>query len=125
MKKAVLRGPRQFDIVNAEVPLPQPDDLLVKVHYCGICGSDLHAFEEKNQFVKYPYVPGHEFVGEVIEIGIEVTRFETGQLVTVDPVYPAEHVCIAAAVITTCGEIALVATELLPITPWSRKTRLL
>ena len=85
MKKAVLREPRRFELVEADIPKVADDELLVKVKYCGICGSDLHSYAGKNQFSRFPYVPGHEFVGTVEETGHNARRFKKGQVVTVEP----------------------------------------
>jgi len=84
VKKAVLREPFRFEVVEADVPKLEDDELLVKVKYCGICGSDLHAYAGHNQFSHFPYVPGHEFVGIVEKAGKDA-RFEPGQVVTVEP----------------------------------------
>ncbi len=93
MRKAVLREPFRFELVDAEIPKIADDELLVKVKYCGICGSDLHAYAGKNQFSSFPYVPGHEFVGTVEETGRNVKRFKAGQVVTVEPGIPCRR-CI-------------------------------
>jgi L-iditol 2-dehydrogenase len=85
MKKAVLREPFRFELAEADVPDIKDDELLVKVKYCGICGSDLHAYAGKNQFSRFPYVPGHEFVGSVVKTGRSAEGFKPGQAVTVEP----------------------------------------
>ncbi|HTO22799.1 MAG TPA: alcohol dehydrogenase catalytic domain-containing protein [Spirochaetia bacterium] len=84
MRKAVLREPLRFELVDTDIPRIADDELLVKVRYCGICGSDLHAYAGKNQFSRFPYVPGHEFVGVVQDAGRNA-RFKAGQMVTVEP----------------------------------------
>ena len=48
------------------------DDIAVKIQFCGVCHSDLHAIRGKSRF---PLVPGHEIVGEVTAIGANVTKF--------------------------------------------------
>lgn len=58
----------------------RPDDIAVKVQFCGVCHSDLHAIRGNSRF---PLVPGHEFVGEVTEIGSAVTKFRVGDAVAV------------------------------------------
>ena len=58
----------------------KPDDIAVKVQFCGVCHSDLHAIRGNSRF---PLVPGHEMVGEVTEIGAEVTKFQVGDAVVV------------------------------------------
>src|SRR6185295_17484729 len=72
-----------------DVPKPSigPNDLLVRVHYTSICGTDLHIFNWDpwaQKTIKVPLVIGHEFEGSVAEIGSEVTGFEAGQRVAVE-----------------------------------------
>lgn len=79
MRAAVLKGPRE--ILVEEVPTPEPGkfEVLIKMNYCGICGSDLHFYES-------PHTPpgsimGHEWAGEVFEVGPEVTMWSVGDRV--------------------------------------------
>ncbi|XP_038877792.1 cinnamyl alcohol dehydrogenase 1-like [Benincasa hispida] len=60
-----------------------PQDVFIKVICCGICHSDLHQIKNELGMSNYPMVPGHEVVGEVVEIGSEVDRFSVGELVGV------------------------------------------
>jgi (R,R)-butanediol dehydrogenase/meso-butanediol dehydrogenase/diacetyl reductase len=66
-------------------PAPAADQLVVKVGRCGICGSDLHMTEDPAYGCRHGDVLGHEFAGEVVEIGAEVTGIRTGDLVSVIP----------------------------------------
>ncbi|WP_395310877.1 alcohol dehydrogenase catalytic domain-containing protein [Mycobacterium sp. AMU20-3851] len=63
-------------------PAPAPDEVVVRVDYCGICGSDLHA---RSQGFSAGVALGHEFAGVVEEVGREVTGFAIGDRVTVNP----------------------------------------
>ena len=56
-------------------------DVMVEILYCGICHTDIH--QVKNEWGKstYPMVPGHEIVGKVLEVGLQVTRFKVGNKV--------------------------------------------
>lgn len=58
----------------------RPNDIAVKVQFCGVCHSDLHAIRGNSRF---PLVPEHEMVGEVTKIGAEVTKFQVGDAVVV------------------------------------------
>lgn len=58
----------------------RPNDIAVKIQFCGVCHSDLHAIRGNSRF---PLVPGHEMVGEVAAIGSEVTKFQVGDAVVV------------------------------------------
>lgn len=70
-----------------EVPDPTPgaEDVLLKVSHCGICGSDLHMTVDDTFGLSGGEVIGHEFAGEVIEVGKEVTAFRPGDLVAAAP----------------------------------------
>ncbi|MGB6208884.1 zinc-binding alcohol dehydrogenase family protein [Mycobacterium sp.] len=58
--------------VSAQVPRPEPDELLVAVRACGVCRTDLHVTEGDLPVHRRNVTPGHEVVGEVIEVGSEV-----------------------------------------------------
>lgn len=62
-------------------PSLQPQEVLVKVSHCGICHSDLHLINNDWHSSNYPLVPGHEVVGEVVELGPEVSHLKLGQRV--------------------------------------------
>lgn len=64
-------------------PSPGPDDLLLKVHACGVCRTDLHVVDGELESPKLPLIPGHEIVGTVIETGKNVSRFRIGDRVGV------------------------------------------
>src|SRR5688572_5530550 len=56
----------------------KPDDVRIKILYCGVCHSDLHQARNDWKNTLYPCVPGHEIVGEVLEVGSKVERFKVG-----------------------------------------------
>ncbi|CAI9764419.1 unnamed protein product [Fraxinus pennsylvanica] len=60
-----------------------PEDVYVKVISCGICHTDIHQVKNDLGMSNYPMVPGHEVVGEVVEIGSDVTKFRAGDVVGV------------------------------------------
>ena len=66
-------------------PTPDPDQVVVKVGFCGICGSDLHMTEDAAYGCQHGDVLGHEFAGEVVGLGREVTGLRAGDLVSVIP----------------------------------------
>ncbi|MBK9442923.1 MAG: NAD(P)-dependent alcohol dehydrogenase [Comamonadaceae bacterium] len=59
------------------------DDVQIDISYCGVCHSDLHTARNEWNNTLYPSVPGHEIVGRVVAIGVQVTQFKTGDLVGV------------------------------------------
>ena len=69
-----------FDIKRRDVT---PDDVKIEIKYCGVCHSDIHQVRNDWNNSMYPVVPGHEIVGEVTEVGDQVTNFSKGDLVGV------------------------------------------
>nr|CAH19074.1 cinnamyl-alcohol dehydrogenase [Linum album] len=60
-----------------------PEDVLIKVMCCGICHTDIHQVKNDLGMSRYPMVPGHEVVGEVVEVGSDVSKFRAGDVVGV------------------------------------------
>ena len=91
--KAVAFQELHRPLAFAELPDPTPNagELVVKVGRCGICGSDLHMTEDPAYGCKPGDVLGHEFAGEVVATGGEVTGFGAGQLVSVIPLRSCGH----------------------------------
>ncbi|MDA3647048.1 zinc-dependent alcohol dehydrogenase family protein [Saccharopolyspora indica] len=86
MRAAIIDQPGSIRV--GEVPDPKPGDgqLVIKVGACGICGTDLHIADGHFPPTPYPIVPGHEFAGEVVELGADVPGdWKTGDRVAVDP----------------------------------------
>jgi D-arabinitol dehydrogenase (NADP+) len=86
VKAAYYQGRRELDVREAPDPQPGPDEVLVRVAACGICGTDQHIFEG-DFFPSYPLIGGHELAGDVIALGpqsVEPTVHE-GDRVAVDP----------------------------------------
>jgi L-iditol 2-dehydrogenase len=69
MLQANLKAIREFHMETVEIPQPKENEVLIKVVQGGICGSDLHAYDGKHPFISFPIVPGHEFVGVVVNAG--------------------------------------------------------
>ncbi len=65
------------------VPEPGPGQILVRVHACGVCRTDLHVVDGELPDPKLPVVPGHEVVGEVATVGQDVERYRGGERVGV------------------------------------------
>lgn len=88
MKAYQLHGPRDIRPAEMENPQPGPGEVRVRVARAGICGSDVHYYlhGRAGDFVmKRPFVLGHEFAGEVAEVGEGVRDLEPGMRVAVDP----------------------------------------
>lgn len=87
---SAYRNP-ELRVEQRDRPDPDPDEALVRVRYAGVCGSDVSLVETgEGGYVHYsayadlPTVLGHEFAGEVVEVGAEVRGFEPGDLVTAE-----------------------------------------
>jgi L-iditol 2-dehydrogenase len=85
MKAAVWYGGKDIRIEDVPKPKIENDEVLVKVKAVGICGSELHAYEGVSQRRTPPLVMGHEFSGEIAEVGKEVENLKIGERVVVDP----------------------------------------
>jgi 2-desacetyl-2-hydroxyethyl bacteriochlorophyllide A dehydrogenase len=83
----------QAETISVEtVPEPQcaPDEVIVRVASCGICGTDVHIYRDE-YMSEFPLIPGHEFSGEVVEVGGEVADLMVGDRVAVDPNLDCGH----------------------------------
>lgn len=84
MKAVVISAPGEVEVTTVPDPTPGPRDVVVSVAGCGICGTDLHILE--GEFAPtLPVVPGHEFAGEIVAVGSDVTELSVGDQVAVDP----------------------------------------
>lgn len=84
MKAMLLTEYKKLELTDMPQPEIGPDDVLVSVRACGICGSDIHGFDGSSGRRIPPLVMGHEAAGMVAEVGGNVTRFQPGQRVTFD-----------------------------------------
>ncbi len=84
MKALVLKEYRQFAVEEFPKPVLQASEVLVRVRACGICGSDVHGMDGSSGRRIPPLVMGHEAAGEIAELGAGVTRWKTGDRVTLD-----------------------------------------
>jgi threonine dehydrogenase-like Zn-dependent dehydrogenase len=89
MKALVYEGPRQLNIREMPEPEPGLDEVLIKVAYSGICGSELGGYLGENSLRHPPLVMGHEFSGEIVGLGSNAAHHKpglaVGQQVTVNP----------------------------------------
>lgn len=88
MKASVLVSPGVLKTERVEVPSLLEDEVLIRVAYAGICGSDLPRSQNENGARKYPLILGHEFSGVVEKIGEEVKGINIGDKVAVAPLIP-------------------------------------
>ena len=69
MKHARLISYKNIQIEEVEKPKPKAGEVLIKVKKCGVCGSDVSAYYGKHTYIPFPIVLGHEFSGDIAEIG--------------------------------------------------------
>jgi 2-desacetyl-2-hydroxyethyl bacteriochlorophyllide A dehydrogenase len=82
MKAVALTAPGEVEVLQIPEPIPQGEDILLKVEFVGLCGSDLNSYRGMNPMVSYPRVIGHEIAATVLEGNAE---FAPGTRVTVSP----------------------------------------
>lgn len=85
MKAVVIEEPNEVVVKEVRDPTPAAGEALVKVEACGICGTDIHVLRGEFEPTRYPIIPGHEFCGEVVQLGDGVTSLRVGEFVAVDP----------------------------------------
>jgi threonine dehydrogenase-like Zn-dependent dehydrogenase len=94
---AVWRHPR-LEVKQTADPQIAPDQVLLRVKACGVCGSDMHFYEtDKENYIlypgltKFPSILGHEFAGQVVQIGSAVDDLEVGDMVTAEEMIWCGH----------------------------------
>jgi len=92
--KAVVKyahGRGNVELRDVPEPSPRPDEVMIEVKAAGICGSDIHIFDEDIKLpIKPPVIIGHEFSGVIAEVGSSVTKWKPGDRVTSET---SVHVC--------------------------------
>lgn len=86
-------GHNPLTLENVPTPEPGPDEILVCVHVCGVCHTDLHSVEGELTEVVLPIIPGHQVVGTVEQTGSNSSRFKIGDRVGVAWLYSTEEDC--------------------------------
>ena len=98
MKACVLHGPAAVatnPLVYADVAMPQPKarEVLVEVHACGVCRTDLHVIEGELPPRKSPVIPGHQVIGVVRQQGENASRFAVGSRVGIAWLHRTDGTC--------------------------------
>lgn len=84
MKALVLQEYKRLELKDVPRPEPRPNEVLVRVRACGICGSDVHGYDGSTGRRIPPVIMGHEAAGEVAAVGENVSEFKAGDRVTFD-----------------------------------------
>ena len=87
MKAAVFYKKEDLRVEELPIPIIKKDEVLVRVRACGVCGTDVHIFSGDEGAAPTPAgtVLGHEFAGEIVEVGADVKGYAVGDIVSVDP----------------------------------------
>ena len=95
MKALVFKGPKHFDVEERPIPSYGDDELLVRVRYGGVCGTDNRIYQG-TKVIQAPRITGHEFAGTIAGIGANVQGYHLGQRVSVYPmIYCGKcHCCL-------------------------------
>lgn len=97
MKAVVTYGPQDIRYEDYEKPDCKPGEIVIKMKGCGICAGDIKSYHggiriwgtsEENRYIEPPCIPGHEFYGEVVELGEGVNDFTIGELVCAEQIVP-------------------------------------
>ncbi|MFC6836637.1 NAD(P)-dependent alcohol dehydrogenase [Halomarina ordinaria] len=114
MQVAVLTEPGEFEYRERDRPVPDADEVLVRVGEVGICGSDVHYYEHGrigDYVVESPLVLGHEAAGEVVETGRGVTGLASGDRVAMEPGVPCRRCAYCSrGEYNLCPDVTFMAT---------------
>ena len=86
-RSIVIPEPHSVKIVDAPMPKAKEGEVLLKMLYGGICGSDLGTYRGSFAYVSYPRIPGHEFSAEIVEVGKNDRGLKPGMVVTANPYF--------------------------------------
>lgn len=87
MNVVFIKEPGKIEIIKKEKPIPKKGEALLKIKYCGICGSDIATYTGNQPFATYPRIPGHEFSAEIVEIDENDLGLKPGMIVTANPYF--------------------------------------
>lgn len=88
MRAAVIGKANDIRLAKSPPPSLEPGETLIRVSHCGICGSDIHVLKGEHPTARFPVIPGHEFIGEVVDVrGDGSDRLAKGDLVAAQPFF--------------------------------------
>jgi L-iditol 2-dehydrogenase len=88
VRAAVLHGVHDLRLEEVQYPRPAGKEVLIRVKAAGVCGTDVHMWEGSNREGTFPFIPGHEWSGEVVEVGKDVTSVYRGERVVAEVPIP-------------------------------------
>ncbi|MBO0729467.1 MAG: alcohol dehydrogenase catalytic domain-containing protein [Acidimicrobiaceae bacterium] len=113
MDAVVYRGPGEVEVTQVAVPPLGPREVLVRVAYCGVCGTDLHMLSGDGGYAVPGSVYGHEWSGEVVAVGADATRWSPG-----DRVVGARRTC-GTCMFCASGRPSLCSNLVIDLAPTS------
>ena len=91
MKAIIFQQQNEVVVSELSDPEPAPGEVVIEVHASGICGTDLEVLHGNYGTSAFPVVPGHEYAGEIVALGSEVSSFSIGDRVVVDPNFECQE----------------------------------
>jgi len=77
MLAMILKAPGSaLELTEVAVPVPNSDQVLIKITACAVCRTDLHIVDGELNAAKLPLIPGHQIVGRIVQLGVNVTQFK-------------------------------------------------
>lgn len=99
MRAVYMKEPGNVSLIEVAMPEVKEDDVLIRIHRVGLCGTDLQSYKGVAALTNFPLIPGHELGGEVVSCGKAVPEelFQAGDHVTVKPYFNCGH-CYPCAI---------------------------
>ncbi len=110
MKAWVLHGVGDIRFEEVEAPHPADGEVLVAVRAAGICGSDIPRIYQTGAHVQ-PLIPGHEFAGQVVETGRNVSADWQNRRVGIFPLIPCKIACPARSSTMSCAAVTAISAR--------------
>jgi len=88
VKAAILKRPEALEIEDVPIPLPEENEIIIKIKSCAICGTDIKVFHHGHKHIVFPRITGHEVSGIISAVGKSVKEFKEGDRVAVAPAVP-------------------------------------
>lgn len=82
-----------LSLLEMDIPLPDNKEILIKIHACGVCHTELDEIEGRAMPAFFPLIPGHQIVGEVVKVGSAVKKFKVGDRAGAGWIYSACGQC--------------------------------
>lgn len=87
MKSIYMSRPGSIEIIEREMPVRKSGEVMIKLLYGGLCGTDLNSYRGTMPYTRYPCTPGHEFSGVIVDAGDNEFGLKNGMVVTCNPYF--------------------------------------